>query len=258
MPLKRLTRGDRLAFLKRLSKGDLLAFFGALIGAAITLYVMFHTEPLVKEQAGIAAEQARIAAEQARIAAESLNRAKDTEARVIWNDFLTRFDNNEMWSARTNLISYCNDLAKVHDRAKLTTDYLAYYVFHTRNEQPTDDELRERIRTEDLKHFFRDLDWSRRLIKNFHQDIMVLSKESSGVENLQKALLSERFYNASEFLEWYWLPVEKAQNIATQRYAGNRDGDGDDDRRAQDMLDWYKKNIKHDGKRPRPGPPCSQ
>lgn len=212
---------------KRWRVGEVVGAVFGLLGAGLGAYATLRTEPFIKEQAEVAR------------AAE--NRAIITEARQIWIDFLSRFDSNDTWMARTTLIRYCNDLVGIQaEPSKLTAEYLAYYVYHTSKVQPHNEELALRIPPDKHEYFFGELDKSRRLIKNFHETMKVLAENKRISETLRKELLDTRFYNAAEFLEIYWLPVEKAQNRASHRDNGTYRDDAD--QRADGLVAWYREN----------------
>jgi hypothetical protein len=208
-----------------------LGLLGALLGAFATLYTALRTEPFIRQQTEVA------------VAAES--RAANTEARQVWVDFLSRFDSKDIWEARTTLVRYCNDIAGMSvDASKLTAEYLAYYVYHSSQAEPHNEELVSRIQTDKPKDFFSELDKSRRLIKNFHETIMVLAANSRISKDLRKELIDTRFYNAAEFLELYWLPVEKAQNAAQHQGHGKSQSKADE--HAENLIAWYRSGRSND------------
>lgn len=197
-------------------------------------YGTWHAEQYIKTQAEQLEEQSKLIKMQIASAAMM-------EARVSWNDLLLRFDSDEMGEARTTLIRYREDLSSAPNKlTDLTSNYLAYYVYHTANAEPTEP-LPVRPEAKDHREkelFFSHLDSSRRRIKNFHQTIVVLSRACAIKKDVKETLLKLRFYNVATFLEEYWLPVEMGQNKA------RRHNSDEEDHRACEIVAWYKNNGK--------------
>jgi hypothetical protein len=174
-------------------------------------------------------------------------RATVTESRAFWSGVLTQFDSDEMANARATLVYFHNLLGKDPDLVRnVTADHLAYYIYSTRlsppeKRLPLDKRPFSDIKDEDTdvkkKEYFQKLDNSRRHIKNFHQDIVVLSKLCLISDALRIQILKERLYNAAGFLEENWLPIEFGQNRA------RRPNNGDEDDRACEIVAWLKANT---------------
>jgi len=166
----------------------------------------------------------------------------DTETRQISSELLDRFNSDEMWKAKLTLERYyyllSGDKITPADLAKLTEEYFRAFVYQ--RAVPIPGKLADRVKfgsdREKQEEFLRQVDQSRRRIKNFYEDIIVFTEGRLITNAFREKVLKGRFYrNTGDFLECYWLPVELGQNAAL--YQGRK---ADNDKRACQLVDWYR------------------
>src|SRR5262252_2045737 len=175
-----------------------------------------------------------------------------TETRQISNDLLDRFDGDEMWTARLTLQRYYFILAaddKMPANAKKKIDYLTektagyfrFFVYQrASNHEPLPELINFKGDTEKQYEFFRQVDQSRRRVKNFFEELIVFSNKGV-ITRTADAILKGRVYpHAADFLECFWLPFEQGQNAAL--YQRQRLDDEKD--KAREMITWYRDAAK--------------
>ena len=179
----------------------------------------------------------------------------DTETRQISSELLNRFNSDEMWKARLTLERYyyllSGDRIAPADLARLTEEYFKSFVYQ--KVAPAAGRLTDRVKfggdRERQEDFLRQVDQSRSRVKNFYEDIIVFSESRLITNALKEKVLKSRFYrNTGDFLECFWLPVELGQNAAL--YQGRK---ADNDKRACQVVDWYREKLPVAG---RPATPC--
>jgi hypothetical protein len=160
-----------------------------------------------------------------------------------------------MWKARLTLERYyyllSGDKIAPADLARLTEEYFKSFVYQ--KAAPAAGRLTDRGKfggdRERQEDFLRQVDQSRRRVKNFYEDIIVFSESGLITNSLKEKVLKARFYrNTGDFLECFWLPVELGQNAAL--YQGRK---ADNDKRACQVIDWYREKFPAPG---RPATPC--
>jgi hypothetical protein len=173
------------------------------------------------------------------------SQSADTETRQVSSDLLNRFNADEMWKARLTLERYyyllSGDKTAPADLAKQTEEYFRSFVYQ--KAVPAAGRLADRIKfgsdREKQEEFLRQVDQSRRRVKNFYEDIIVFSEGKLITNAFKEKVLKGRFYrNTGDFLECYWLPVELGQNAAL--YQGRK---ADNDKRACQVVDWYREKF---------------
>jgi hypothetical protein len=127
------------------------------------------------------------------------------------------------------------------DLARLTEDYFKSFVYQ--KAAPAAGRLADRVKfgsdREKQEDFLRQVDQSRRRVKNFYEDIIVFSEGKRITKAFSEKVLTTRFdRNTGDFLECFWLPVELGQNAAL--YQGRK---ADNDRRACQVVDWYREKF---------------
>jgi hypothetical protein len=169
----------------------------------------------------------------------------DTETRQISSELLNRFNSDEMWKARLTLERYyylvSGDKMTPADLSKLTEEYFKSFVYQ--KAAPAAARLTDRVKfgsdKEKQEEFLRQVDQSRRRVKNFYEDIIVFSEGRLITNAFREKVLKGRFYrNTGDFLECFWLPVELGQNAAL--YQGRK---ADNDKRACHVVDWYREKY---------------
>ncbi len=179
----------------------------------------------------------------------------DTETRQISSELLNRFNSDEMWKARLTLERYyyllSGDKITPADLARLTEEYFKSFVYQ--KAVPAAGRLADRIKfgsdREKQEDFLRQVDQSRRRVKNFYEDIIVFSEGKVITNAFREKVLKTRFdRNTGDFLECFWLPVELGQNAAL--YQGRK---SDNDKRACQVVDWHREKFPVAG---RPVTPC--
>ncbi len=225
----------------------------AAIGAAagLTRGLAGFTGGLMRREAMVAL--AAVVAAAAAVLAWS--QSVDTETRQISSEMLNRFNSDEMWKARLTLERYyyllSGDKITPADLARLTEEYFKSFVYQ--KAMPAGGRLADRVKfgsdREKQEDFLRQVDQSRRRIKNFYEDIIVFSEGRLITNAFSEKVLRTRFdRNTGDFLECFWLPVELGQNAAL--YQGRKP---DSDKRACQVVDWYRKRFPLAG---RPVTPC--
>jgi hypothetical protein len=169
----------------------------------------------------------------------------DQETRRVSGELHNQFNSDEMWRARLTLERYyyllAGDRTAPADLARQTEDYFKAMVYQKaalpnnrnaeRNKFGPD-----RDRQDD---FMRQVDQSRRKIKNFYEDVIVFSESGLVTNTFREKVLKPRFYrNAGDFLECFWLPVELGQNAAL--YQGRKE---DNEKRACQVVNWYREKY---------------
>lgn len=169
----------------------------------------------------------------------------DTAARQISSELLSRFNADEMWRARLTLERYfyllAGDRIAPADLAKLTEEYFRSFVYQ--KAPPPNGRLVDRVKfgtdKDKQEEFLRQVDQSRRRVKNFYEDIIVFTEGGLITNAFREKVLKGRFYrNTGDFLECFWLPVELGQNAAL--YQGRK---ADNDARACRVIDWYRRKF---------------
>lgn len=169
----------------------------------------------------------------------------DSETRQISSELLNRFNADEMWKARLTLERYfyllSGEKVSPADLAKQTEEYFRSFVYQ--KAAPAPGKLADRVKfgsdREKQEEFLRQVDQSRRRVKNFYEDIIVFAEGKLITNAVREKVLTGRFYrNAGDFLECYWLPVELGQNAAL--YQGRK---ADNDKRACQVVDWYREKF---------------
>lgn len=170
----------------------------------------------------------------------------DTEERRVSGQLLNEFNSDEMWKARLTLQRYyyllSGDKTAPADLARQTEDYFKAFVYQ-KAPPPTGRPAADRSKfggdRDKQEEFLRQVDQSRQKIKNFYEDVIVFSENGLLTSAFREKVLKTRFYrNAGDFLECFWLPVELGQNAAL--YQGRKD---DNDRRACQVVDWYRQKY---------------
>jgi hypothetical protein len=147
-----------------------------------------------------------------------------------------------MWKARLTLERYfyllSGDKISPADLAKQTEEYFRSFVYQKAT--PAPGRLTDRTKfgsdREKQEEFLRQVDQSRRRVKNFYEDIVVFTEGRLITNAFREKVLKGRFYrNTGDFLECFWLPVELGQNAAL--YQGRK---ADNDKRACQVVDWYR------------------
>jgi hypothetical protein len=167
----------------------------------------------------------------------------DTEQRRVSGELHNQFNSDEMWKARLTLQRYyyllSGDKTAPADLARQTEDYFKVFVYQKApppTGRPAADRSKFGSDRDRQEEFLRQVDQSRQKIKNFYEDVIVFSENGLLTSAFQEKVLKARFYrNAGDFLECFWLPVELGQNAAL--YQGRKD---DNDRRACQVVDWYR------------------
>jgi len=169
----------------------------------------------------------------------------DTETRQVSSELLNRFNSDDMWKAQLTLERYyyllSGDKIAPADLARLTEEYFRAFVYQ--KAAPAAGRLTERVKfggdRERQEDFLRQVDQSRRKVKNFYEDIIVFSESRLITNAFKEKVLKARFYrNTGDFLECFWLPVELGQNAAL--YQGRK---ADNDKRACQVVDWYREKF---------------
>jgi hypothetical protein len=178
-------------------------------------------------------------------AAFAWSQSAGTEMRQVSSELLSRFNSDEMWKAGLTLERYyyllAGDKTTPADLAKLTEEYFKSFVYQ--KAVPAAGRLADRVRfgsdREKQEEFLRQVDQSRRRIKNFYEDVIVFSESRLITSAFREKVLKGRFYrNTGDFLECFWLPVELGQNAAL--YQGRKP---DNDKRACQVVDWYREKF---------------
>lgn len=170
----------------------------------------------------------------------------DTEQRRVSGQLHNEFNSDEMWRARLTLQRYyyllSGDKTAPADLARQTEDYFKAFVYQ-KAAPPGGRQASDRNRfgsdRDKQEEFLRQVDQSRQKIKNFYEDVIVFSESGLITNAFREKVLKARFYrNAGDFLECFWLPVELGQNAAL--YQGRKN---DSDRRACQVVDWYRQKY---------------
>ena len=173
------------------------------------------------------------------------SQSNDTAARQVSSELLNRFNADEMWKARLTLQRYfyllAGDRIAPADLAKLTEEYFRSFVYQ--KVAPPNGRLVDRVKfgtdKDKQEEFLRQVDQSRRRVKNFYEDIIVFTEGGLITSAFRDKVLKGRFYrNTGDFLECFWLPVELGQNAAL--YQGRK---ADSDARACRVIDWYRRKF---------------
>jgi hypothetical protein len=183
------------------------------------------------------------------------SRSVDSEIRQTTSDLFNRFNSDEMWKARLTLERYyyllSGDKIAPAELAKQTEEYFKSLVYQ--KAVLTGGRFADRLKfgndREKQEEFFRQLDQSRRRVKNFYEDIMVFAEGGLITKTVNERILKARFHrNTADDLECFWLPVELGQNAAL--YQGRKP---ETDKQACQVIDWYRKRFPVAG---RPVTPC--
>jgi hypothetical protein len=170
----------------------------------------------------------------------------DTETRRVSGELQNQFNSDDMWKARLTLQRYyyllSGDKTAPADLARQTEDYFKAFVYQ-KAPVPSGGRSGDRNRfggdRDKQEEFLRQVDQSRQKVKNFYEDVIVFSENGLLTRAFQEKVLKTRFSrNAGDFLECFWLPVELGQNAAL--YQGRKE---DSDKRACQMVDWYRKKY---------------
>jgi hypothetical protein len=169
----------------------------------------------------------------------------DTETRRVSGELQNQFNSDDMWKARLTLQRYyyllSGDKTAPADLARQTEDYFKAFVYQKAPAPAGGRSSSTKFGGDRDKQeeFLRQVDQSRQKIKNFHEDVIVFAENGLLTRAFQEKVLRTRFYrNAGDFLECFWLPVELGQNAAL--YQGRKE---DSDKRACQMVDWYRKKF---------------
>lgn len=173
------------------------------------------------------------------------SRSVDTEIRQTTSELFSRFNSDEMWKARLTLERYyyllSGDKSTPAEFAKQTEDYFKSFVYQKAvlSGGRSADRLKFGNDREKQEEFFRQLDQSRRRVKNFYEDIMVFTEGGLITKAVNESILKARFHrNSADYLECFWLPVELGQNAAL--YQGRK---AETDKQACQVIDWYRKRF---------------
>jgi hypothetical protein len=170
----------------------------------------------------------------------------DTESRRVSGELHNQFNSDEMWKARLTLQRYyyllSGDKTAPADLARQTEDYFKAFVYQ-KAPAPAGRSSGDRNKfggdRDKQEEFLRQVDQSRQKIKNFYEDVIVFSENGLLTSAFREKVLKARFYrNAGDFLECFWLPVELGQTAAL--YQGRKD---DNDKRACQVVDWYREQY---------------
>jgi hypothetical protein len=171
----------------------------------------------------------------------------DTETRRVSGELQNQFNSDDMWKARLTLQRYfyllSGDKTAPADLARQTEDFFKIFVYQRApvpsGGRSSTDRNRFGSDRDKQEEFLRQVDQSRQRIKNFYEDVIVFSEAGLLTKPFQEKVLKSRFYrNAGDFLECFWLPVELGQNAAL--YQGRKE---DSDRRACQVVDWYRRRF---------------
>jgi hypothetical protein len=175
-------------------------------------------------------------------AQRALSQSIDSESRQISMELLKQFDDDVMGKARLTLQRYhfilLNEEGSPSDRKAWdnyiqtkTATYFEYFVYHKAKsfEKILPKPILFNNDPEKQYEFFRQVDQSRRIVKNFYEKIKLYDEEDDNHKKVitftQTALkvFSERLYpNAADFLECFWAPVEKGQDDALRGKNGGK------------------------------------
>jgi hypothetical protein len=224
--------GGRISAISKAARRMVAASFGAAAGLVRNLM----------RRDAVAALAAVIAAAAAVFA---WSQSVDTETRQISSELLNRFNADEMWKARLTLERYfyllSGDKISPADLAKQTEEYFRSFVYQKAVLAPgrLPDRAKFGSDREKQEEFLRQVDQSRRRVKNFYEDIIVFTEGGLTTHAVREKVLKGRFSrNTGDFLECFWLPVELGQNAAL--YQGRKP---DNDERACRVVNWYRKKF---------------
>ena len=174
--------------------------------------------------------------------------SRKTEARQEWSELLLRFDDEQMWKAKKTLRAFVEQVKRLPDAlrerngmdgfvTRTSMKCIALYVYSTTVpiSGAVDDCPPKTMKPEDKEKYYSDVDLSRRVIKNFHEKLMLLDKEDLITEPIRQRFVRE---GTVEFLTNVWLPVEKGQNHVVEKDADTRD------KNAESVRDWYAERLK--------------
>jgi hypothetical protein len=174
--------------------------------------------------------------------------SRKTEAQQAWGELVLRADDEHLWSAKKTLRAYIEQTKRMPGALaerngldgfviKTSTRCLAVYVYDTivLPNGATDDCLPKTTKPEDKEKFYTDIDMSRRLVKAFHEKLMLLDQQNLVPDPVLRRFMSD---STVDFLTTVWLPVEKALNHVVEKDADARD------RSAQAVRDWYAERVK--------------
>jgi len=170
------------------------------------------------------------------------------EAQQAWGVALLRADDEQLWKARKTLRAYVEQVKRQRDALKdmtgvdgylirTSTKCLALYVYATTVLVPgaADECPPKTVKPEDKDKYYADVDASRRLVKSFQENVMLLDQQELLSEPLRRRFLRD---STVEFLTNVWLPVERGLNHVVEKDADARD------KGAQALRDWYAERVK--------------
>jgi len=174
--------------------------------------------------------------------------SRQAEARQEWSELLLRFDDEQMWKAKKTLRAFVEQVKRqpgaLAERngmdgfvIKTSMKCIALYVYATTVPiaGAVEDCPPKTMKPEDKDKYYSDVDLSRRVVKNFHEKVMLLDKEDLITEPIRQRFVRE---STVEFLTNVWLPVEKGQNHVVDKDADSKD------KNAESVRDWYVERLK--------------
>ena len=177
------------------------------------------------------------------LASLQFGQARTAELRQISSQNLTRFDDEKMWLARNTLRKFyqsVNEVLKDSDPrfpAKLVeiSETCIAFVYALQSKLPAECPPKDGLTGNAKEAFYHEVDRSRRMVKNFYENIIELVNQ-----DLLTSSAVERFVTEStiDFLDKVWLPVEHGQNQALYGKAAEKNA------RSNEKVDWYRKQLK--------------
>jgi hypothetical protein len=180
--------------------------------------------------------------------------SRKAEARQEWSELLLRSDDELMWKAKKTLRAFVEQVKRLPGAlgerngmdgfvTKTSVKCIALYVYATTVPiaGAVEDCPPKTMKPEDKEKYYSDVDLSRRVVKNFHEKVMLLDKEDLISEPVRQRFVRE---STVEFLTNVWLPVEKGQNHVVDKDADAKD------RNAESVRDWYAERVKKSREQP--------
>lgn len=174
--------------------------------------------------------------------------ARKAEERQGWSELMLRSDDEQMWKARRTMRAFVEQAKRMPDALRerngmdafvirASTKCFALYAYATivPVTNTTDDCPPKAVKPEDKEKYYSDVDLSRRLIKDFHEKLMLLDKEDMITDPVRQRFMRD---GTVEFLTNVWLPVEKGVNHVVEKDADAKD------QSVQSIRDWYAERVK--------------
>jgi len=174
--------------------------------------------------------------------------SRKAEERQGWSELMLRSDDEQMWKAKKTMRAFVEQAKRMPDALrersgidafviKASTKCLALYAYATivPVTGTTDDCPPKAMKPEDKEKYYSDVDMSRRLIKDFHEKLMLLDQQGMITDPVRLRFMRE---GTVEFLTNVWLPIEKGLNHVVEKDADAKD------QSAQSVRDWYAERVK--------------